>query len=61
VIAEAAYDPVADTENTPDSVFCAHGAGFNVRWNEVKYYMHLDAGLKTEKPRHDVGAFCVRK
>ena len=50
VIAEAAYDPVADTENTPDSVFCAHGAGFNVRWDEVKSYMHLDAGLKTETP-----------
>ena len=50
IIAEAAYDPVADTENTPDSVFCSHGAGFNVRWDEVKSYMHLDAGLKEEKP-----------
>ena len=50
VIAEAAYDPVADTDNTPDSVFCAHGAGYNVRWDEVKSHMHLDAGLKTEKP-----------
>ena len=49
VIAEAAYDPEADVENTPDSVFCAHGAGFNVKWNEVKDYMHLESGLKEEK------------
>ena len=49
VIAEAAYDPEADLENTPDSVFCAHGAGFTVKWNEVKNYMHLESGLKEEK------------
>ena len=49
VIADAAYDPEADLENTPDSVFCAHGAGFNVKWNEVKNYMHLESGLKEEK------------
>ena len=50
VVAEAAYDPEADLENTPDSVFCAHGAGFNVKWNEVPHYMHLESGLKTEQP-----------
>ena len=49
VVKAAAYDPVADLENTPDSVFCAHGAGFNVRWDEVKNYMHLESGLKEEK------------
>lgn len=41
VIAAAAYDPEADLENTADSVFCAHGAGFVVPWYEVKQYMHL--------------------
>lgn len=51
VIADAAYDPEADVDNTPDSVFCAHGAGFNVKWNEVKDYMHLESPLKTEKPQ----------
>ena len=51
VIAAAAYDPEADLENTPSSVFCAHGAGFNVRWNEVKEHMHLESALKTEKPQ----------
>ena len=50
VVAEAAYDPEADLENTPDSVFCAHGAGFNVKWNEVPNYMHLESGLKEERP-----------
>ena len=48
VIAEAGYDPEADPENSPDSVFCAHGAGFNVKWNEVPEYMHLESTLKKE-------------
>ena len=48
VVAEAAYDPEADLENTPDSVFCAHGAGFNVKWNQVPEYMHISSVL--EKP-----------
>ena len=49
VLAATGYDPEADLENTPDSVFCAHGAGFHVKWNEVPQYMHLESGLKTEK------------
>ena len=49
VVEALGYDPEADIENTPDSVFCAHGAGFNVKWNEVKDYMHLESGLKEEK------------
>ena len=49
VIAAARYDPEADLENTPDSVFCAHGAGFTVKWDKVKDYMHLESGLKQEK------------
>ena len=50
VIAASGYNPEADLENTPDSVFCAHGAGFTVKWNQVKDYMHLESGLKEEKP-----------
>jgi small GTP-binding protein len=46
VVADAGYDPEADLENTPDSVFCAHGAGFTVKWHQVKDYMHLDSGRK---------------
>ena len=49
VVAEIGYDPEADLENTADSVFCAHGAGFTVKWNEVKDHMHLESGLKEEK------------
>ncbi|MBP3684602.1 MAG: TetM/TetW/TetO/TetS family tetracycline resistance ribosomal protection protein [Oscillospiraceae bacterium] len=49
VVAAIGYDPEADLENTPDSVFCAHGAGFTVKWNEVKEHMHLESGLKEEK------------
>jgi len=49
VVSARGYDPEADVENTPDSVFCAHGAGFNVKWNQVKDYMHLESGLKTRK------------
>ena len=49
VIAETGYDPEADLANTPDSVFCAHGAGFTVKWNRAKEYMHLESGLKEEK------------
>ena len=46
VVTAYGYDPEADLENTPDSVFCSHGAGFNVKWHEVKNYMHLESGLK---------------
>ena len=50
VVKALAYDPEADLENTPDSVFCAHGAGFTVKWHQVKDYMHVNSGLKEEKP-----------
>ena len=49
VVTAAGYNPEADVENTPDSVFCAHGAGFNVKWHQVKDYMHLESGLKEQK------------
>ena len=49
VIAAAAYDPEADVENTPDSVFCSHGAGVTVKWNEVFSRMHLALTLRPAK------------
>ena len=49
VVEALGYDPEADLENTPDSVFCAHGAGFNVKWNQVSEYMHIASVL--EKPK----------
>ena len=50
IVAAAAYDAEADTENTPHSVFCAHGAGFVVPWNEVEQYKHLDASAALTSP-----------
>ncbi|MCM1314618.1 MAG: TetM/TetW/TetO/TetS family tetracycline resistance ribosomal protection protein [Prevotella sp.] len=41
VIADINYDCDGDIENSADSVFCTHGAGYNVRWNEVPAHMHL--------------------
>jgi len=42
VVQEARYDPVSDLDNTPDSVFCAHGAGYPVSWRDVPAHKHLD-------------------
>lgn len=44
IIMSKRYDPQSDIRNTPDSVFCAHGAGFVVPWNQVKSYMHTVIG-----------------
>ena len=44
VIAAAKYDPEADLDNTPDSVFCAHGAGVTVKWDKVDEYCHVETG-----------------
>ncbi|MBR1659007.1 MAG: TetM/TetW/TetO/TetS family tetracycline resistance ribosomal protection protein, partial [Oscillospiraceae bacterium] len=49
VAAAIGYDPEADLENSPDSVFCAHGAGFVVKWDRADEYMHLDTGLGRDK------------
>jgi len=49
VIEETGYNPESDLDNTPDSVFCTHGAGFVVKWNEVKNKMHLESFLKDKK------------
>lgn len=42
VITSFDYDPVSDLENTPDSVFCAHGAGYPVPWDQVPAMAHVD-------------------
>lgn len=49
VIAEIGYEPERDLENTPDSVFCAHGAGYTVKWDEVPGKMHLESVLTPER------------
>jgi len=54
IVKETAYDPEGDLENTPDSVFCSHGAGFTVKWHQVKEYMHLDSGLGKKPPEPEL-------
>lgn len=44
VIASIGYHPESDLENSPDSIFCAHGAGFQVKWDQVDRYCHIDTG-----------------
>ncbi len=56
VISEIGYNPEHDLDNTADSVFCAHGGGFNVKWNEVENYMHLPRTLKQDSPPADTPA-----
>ena len=50
IVAAAGYDPEADLDNSPDSVFCAHGAGFIVPWNKVREHMHVESGWGKAKP-----------
>lgn len=50
IAAEIGYLPEADLDNTADSVFCAHGAGFAVKWNEVRDHMHLPSVLAPVRP-----------
>lgn len=55
VVADCGYDPEADLENPTGSVFCAHGAGFVVPWNEVKDYMQVESPLKVSEKGLEVG------
>ena len=46
VLSASSYDPEADLDNQTGSVFCAHGAGFLVTWDQVKEYMHLPLSIE---------------
>lgn len=50
VIASVGYEPESDLDNSADSIFCSHGAGFAVKWDDVKNYMHLPSVLAPDKP-----------
>lgn len=52
VIEGIGYDCDGDTDNPCDSVFCSHGAGYNVKWNEVKSHMHLASALSAPKSEY---------
>lgn len=50
VIEEIGYDSERDVDNPTGSVFCVHGAGFLVKWDEVPEYMHIKEDFLAEKP-----------
>ncbi len=50
VIAASGYQPEHDLDNPADSVFCAHGAGFVVPWDQVRSHMHVDSGWGKTRP-----------
>ena len=54
VIAAIGYEPEHDLDNPADSVFCAHGAGFVVPWDQVRSHMHMDSGWgKSTRPEQE--------
>lgn len=55
VILKMRYEPEHDIENPSGSVFCSHGAGINVPWDEVRNYMHIDTGNWGKMPDADEG------
>ena len=55
VIAASGYDPERDVDNPADSVFCSHGAGVTVKWNEVRQHMHVDSGWRPAGERASGG------
>ena len=55
ILENCPYNPEEDTENPTGSVFCAHGAGFLVPWNEVEDYMHVESGLHIQEEKEEDG------
>ena len=60
IVRETGYSPEADVANTPDSVFCSHGAGVVVKWSEVEKYMHLPSIFRKEKKPEEQAQDVVR-
>lgn len=52
IIEQIGYDPERDLQNPADSVFCAHGAGFIVKWNQVKEHMHVETSAFVQRILH---------
>lgn len=60
VLEEFRYDPDLDLENPSGSVFCSHGSGFYVEWDQVPAYMHLDSGYGLLKKEEEEEELAVR-
>lgn len=61
VLERMAYEPERDTENPADSVFCSHGAGVNIPWDQVFAHMHLEPVLRAEKAPQEAPAPRLRR
>lgn len=60
IVEKMGYDPEADTDNPTGSVFCAHGAGFTVSWDQVEDYMHVE-GIRKREGAEEVSELEDRK
>lgn len=56
VVEQFGYDSESDLANPTGSVFCAHGSGFLVEWDQVKQYMHLESVLERTSSMKEVTA-----
>ena len=61
VIAAIGYEPERDVENPADSVFCAHGAGVIVKWDEAPQHMHVASGILAEQEEEEPAVQPVRR
>ncbi len=60
LVASAGYDPEGDSENTPHSVFCSHGTGVVIPWQEVDAHKHLDNAVNLSAPESTAAAIIPR-
>ncbi|MDE6520644.1 MAG: TetM/TetW/TetO/TetS family tetracycline resistance ribosomal protection protein [Ruminococcus sp.] len=57
IISTFSYNADSDTDNSADSIFCSHGAGYNVKWYDVPNHMHLSSYLQPEKEEPEQKAY----
>ncbi len=61
VVEEIGYNSESDIENSADSVFCSHGAGFVVKWDKVRDYMHIDTGISFDDDEEEANETVMQK
>lgn len=61
VIDRIGYNIDSDIENSADSIFCSHGSGYVVKWNEVPVHMHVESVLKSERESEDIQRMNVKR
>ena len=61
MVSASQYDPEADLDNSPDSVFCVHGGGFVVKWSEVPQHMHLPWAWQPPEQAQNVASAPIRR